>query len=147
MSFIIFLLFPILEIVVLVELGERWGWINTILYFVMTAFVGLNFLKSAGMVRNPADSAVRFVAGILLMIPGMITDVMALLLLLPPTRKLVWWLLQKRLAKFAGGGNFQVYNFRSDIRAWTPHQPQEREARVIDVTPIPEKSSSADVVD
>lgn len=142
-----FLLFPIFEIIIFVEIGQRWGWINTILYFVMTAFVGLNFLKSAGMVRNPAESAVRFVAGVLLMIPGFITDLMAILLLLPPTRKLVWWLLQKRLAKFAGSGNFQVYSFRSDVKTWSPNRPQEREARVIDVTPIPEKSSTPEIVD
>jgi UPF0716 protein FxsA len=95
----ILLAFPILELVLLFELGARYGW--WLLGYLLSAAVcgWLLILDERIMVfgrmvqtlqqgRHPLlallSSAKKLVAGILLIIPGVISDVIALLLLLLP---------------------------------------------------------------
>jgi len=96
---IILLGFLVTEIFLLITLGQRYGlWL--LVYLVLVGYLGLQLIRgekqmmSAKMMQsikaggNPMKSmmgsARTFIAGILLMVPGVITDVIAAILLLIP---------------------------------------------------------------
>ena len=101
LSLLILLAFPFLEIFLLVKLGSSYGWWLGI-YLVAITLLGLQLIKgekllfntkmmqslSAGgnPVRAMLGSARNMVAGILLIIPGVISDVIAVVLLLLPIK-------------------------------------------------------------
>ncbi len=103
---IIVLTMPILEIAGFIIVGKAIGLWLTLALVLFTSFLGLLILRlgGLGMVRNlqdagrtgaqPADElvngAMRVVAGILLFIPGFITDILGLLLLSPAIRRFFW---------------------------------------------------------
>ena len=98
---LILLAFPIAEIWLLIELADRYGWL-LLLYLVGIGWLGLRLIreeKSSFSVRmmqnmaaggNPAKaifgSARNIIAGVLLMLPGVITDIIAVSLLLIPIK-------------------------------------------------------------
>ena len=101
LSLLILLAFPFLEIFLLVKLAHLYGWWLGI-YLVAITLLGLQLIKgerilfsakmmqslSAGgnPVRAMLGSARNLVAGIFLMIPGVISDVIAVVLLLLPIK-------------------------------------------------------------
>ena len=98
---LILLAFPIAEIWLLIELADRYGWL-LLLYLVGIGWLGLRLIReekssfSVRMVQNMAaggnpikaifGSARNIIAGVLLMLPGVITDIIAVSLLLIPIR-------------------------------------------------------------
>ena len=96
---LILLAFPFAELFLLVDLAHRYGW-WLLLYLVVVGALGLQLIKgeklllSAKMMQsvtsggNPIKtmlgSARNMVAGVLLIIPGVISDVIAVILLLIP---------------------------------------------------------------
>ena len=97
---------PIIEIYLFIKLGAQIGAFNTILLIFITAFFGIiyaryegfNTLKSgmSQMVKNElpvyeiiSGAALAF-AALLLILPGFATDFMGLLIIFPPTRKLLF---------------------------------------------------------
>ena len=101
--FAILLAFPFAEIFLLVKLGNHYGW-WLLAYLVVIAALGLQLIKgeklliSAKMMQslcaggNPIKtmlgSARNMFAGVLLMIPGVITDAIAVVLLLIPIKNM-----------------------------------------------------------
>ena len=99
---ILFLGFVASEIFLLIVLGQRYG-IWLLLYLVLIGYLGLQLIRgekqmmSAKMMQsiqaggNPLKtmmgSARNFIAGILLMIPGVLTDIIAAILLLIPMQQ------------------------------------------------------------
>lgn len=102
MRFIIFailLAFPFLEIAVLIELSQRYGW-WVLAYLLIIGYLGLQLIRSEkdliaarmfqqlGAGGNPVSAmfstARNMFAGVLLLIPGVISDVIAVILLLMP---------------------------------------------------------------
>jgi len=98
---LILLAFPIAEIWLLIALGQHYGlWL--LLYLVGTGWLGLQLIReekalfSGRMMQtlsaggSPAKaifgSARNIIAGILLIVPGVITDVVATILLLIPVK-------------------------------------------------------------
>ena len=96
---------PIIEIYLFIKLGSQIGAFNTISLIFITAFLGVlyaryegfNTLKSgiSQLVRNElpvneiiSGTALAF-AAILLILPGFATDFIGLLIIFPPTRKLL----------------------------------------------------------
>ena len=102
--FIILILvaFPTAEICLLLELGEHYGW-WLILYLVVITYLGFQLIKGEKQMMttkmmqsiqaggNPfktiMGSARNLIAGFLLVIPGVITDVIAVALLLIPMQQ------------------------------------------------------------
>lgn len=100
--FVILLAFPVLEIWLLVELGDRYGW-WLIVYLILVALLGWRLLQDEKLLvrgrmaqiltqgGTPAKavfgSAKNIIAGILLIIPGVLSDVFAAILLLMPSAK------------------------------------------------------------
>ena len=99
---LILLAFPFAEIFLLVDLAHKYGW-WLLFYLVVIGFLGLQLIKgeklllSAKMMQslsagdNPIKtvlgSARNMVAGVLLIIPGVISDIIAVILLLIPISK------------------------------------------------------------
>ena len=104
---------PILEIAVMIKIGQEIGTFNTILIIFFTAIVGIYYAKvegintiKAGMV-NLYKNKIPFyeilsgasiaIAAVLLILPGFISDAIGFLFLVPFTRKLIisLWLRNK----------------------------------------------------
>ena len=97
---------PVIEIYLFIKMGSHIGAFNTILLVFITAFFGViyaryegfNTLKSgmAQIVKNelPAyeiiSGAALAFAALLLIFPGFATDLLGLLIIFPPTRKLIF---------------------------------------------------------
>ena len=95
---------PIIEIYLFIKIGSQIGALATISLIFMTAFIGVlyaryegfNTLKSgmSQLIKNElpiyeivSGAALAF-AALLLILPGFATDLLGLLIIFPPTRKL-----------------------------------------------------------
>jgi UPF0716 protein FxsA len=97
-----FLILPVLELAVAIAVGQRVGALPVLGALLLIAVAGLMLVRRQGAAawrslnrsvqageppsKELADATVLVLAGVLLMVPGFLTDVVALLLLLPPTR-------------------------------------------------------------
>ncbi|BBP46666.1 hypothetical protein THMIRHAS_20390 [Thiosulfatimonas sediminis] len=97
-----FLLIPLLELYLLIELGSVIGALPTVLWVIGTAVVGVYLIRRQGMAtmlqaqqelqegKPPQQAVINgvliFIGGVLLFIPGLITDTLGGLLLLAPLR-------------------------------------------------------------
>jgi UPF0716 protein FxsA len=123
---VIFLLVPIVEIFLLINVGGIIGAPWTILLVVLTAVIGVRLLKIQGMStlkraqnkmqtgQMPAQEMLEgmglVVAGAFLLTPGFFTDAVGFLLLLPLTRA---WLVGKIVTSFMSSGRFVQTPFSS----------------------------------
>lgn len=120
---VLFVLVPVLEIYLIVQVGQRIGALPTIGLLVVESLLGAWLvrregrrawvaLRSAiGTGRLPggelADAALILVGGTLLLTPGFVTDVAGFLLILPLTRPLarrvLGWLIARRAGSTVSG--------------------------------------------
>jgi UPF0716 protein FxsA len=113
-----FILTPIIEIAVFIEIGDVIGLWPTLAIVVLTAMAGTAMLRAQGLatfaaaqqslargefpVRQVFDGACLLVAGALLLTPGFVTDGIGMALFLPPVRGLLGrWVMAR--------GHFQVH--------------------------------------
>jgi len=97
---------PLIEIYLFIKIGSQIGAFNTVLLIFITAFFGIiyaryegfNTLKSgmSQIVKNElpvyeiiSGAALAF-AALLLILPGFASDLLGLLIIFPPTRKLIF---------------------------------------------------------
>ena len=102
---LIIILVPIIEIYLFIKIGSQIGAFSTISLIFITAFLGIiyaryegfNTLKSgmSQIIKNEmpiyeiiSGAALAF-AAFLLILPGFATDILGLLIIFPPTRKLI----------------------------------------------------------
>jgi UPF0716 protein FxsA len=126
--FLAFTLVPFIEIYLLIKIGGQVGAFNTILIVILTGLLGASLARLEGIktmtkVRDslnrgdlPAeemlDAMLIFVAGIVLLTPGFLTDLTGLALLVPKLR--FWfkrWLRKKFdewLEKTNGRGGMSI---------------------------------------
>ena len=111
---LIFIVVPIAELALLIQVGELIGVWWTIALLIADAILGSLLMRSQGRTawlrfndaaragrvpaREALDGALVIFGGALLLTPGFITDILGLLLLVPPTRALVRSVLVRRLA-------------------------------------------------
>lgn len=158
------LLFPALELWVLIQVGKEIGALATIALIILSVMVGFALLRMRGARiaggmqaelaagRIPSnhilDTFCLIAAGWLFLFPGFVSDVIALLLLIPFVRTLLFGLVASKLA--SGGFSAQTMHYTSasgesgDVR-WTcttfggdaGQQPQEPRgnAVIIDCEP------------
>jgi UPF0716 protein FxsA len=104
--FTIFIIWPLVEIVMLVLVADWVGWGWALFGLVGLSFLGVLVIRGtfraareiASSNASPeelprlgtqaADAGLRFLAGVLLLVPGYFTGLIGLLLLLPPIRSL-----------------------------------------------------------
>lgn len=115
--FVIFIVLPILELSLLIHVGGIIGVFNTFAWLLITAALGIFLMRYAGLrtfvdVRQrmaqgkPPGQALlkgvlQLVAGLMFLLPGIVTDSLALLLILPITGTLMRWGVMILLAKVA----------------------------------------------
>lgn len=107
----IFVALPIIEIALFVQIGGEIGVWATLAWVILSAVLGMAIIRSQGVhawnetqrnlndLRDPsrplANGALIMIAGFLLILPGFFTDILGILLLIPPFRSL----LLKRMGK------------------------------------------------
>jgi UPF0716 protein FxsA len=108
---LVFVVAPLVELAVFVQVADWIGIMQALLLMILVSAAGFVVVRHQGLgvirrVREqlragnlPAAELVNglliVIAGVLLILPGFIGDIVAVLLLLPPTRALVRALLQK----------------------------------------------------
>ena len=96
---------PVIELMLLMEVGTHVGIWNTLGLCLLSGFIGASLARSqgAGVVsriqgtlqrgglpaRELVDGVLILVAGVVLLTPGFVTDALGIILLLPPSRALV----------------------------------------------------------
>lgn len=111
-----FILVPLVEIAVFIQVGGRIGTWPTVALVVLTAVVGTAMIRAQGLstlaraqeaiereelpVAEIFDGLCLLIAGVLLLTPGFVTDAVGFALLLPPVRTAaargIWNLLRAR---------------------------------------------------
>lgn len=110
---LIFIAVPIAEIYVIVQVGQLIGVLPTIALLVIDSIAGALLLRQQGRAawgrfgdslragRPPAretlDGALVILGGALLLTPGFLSDLLGLVLLLPPTRAAIRAVMSRRL--------------------------------------------------
>ena len=97
MNYKFVLLIPILEILSFVLLGDFLGFWIVVSLILLTGFVGLFLIKSEldlrqiqKLVNEPNEWLFKKIAGFLLIIPGFVTDLLGILMLVKPLRGYIW---------------------------------------------------------
>ena len=106
---------PLIDLWLLIEVGRAIGAGRTFLLMLLIAIAGLAVIRRLGLAtllrarermaageppsREMLDAALLTLGGVLLLIPGFLTDLMALACLLPPLRR---WLAQRLFARSGG---------------------------------------------
>ena len=121
---LLFIITPVIEMAVLIELGKRIGTLQTIGIIIITGIIGASLAKSQGLriyrsIRESMDHGelphnhlieglLILIGGALLITPGILTDAAGFLLVIPWTRKLV----REALKKYFRGKivKIQTYN-------------------------------------
>lgn len=134
---------PVLELYLIVRVGEAIGVLPTVALLVATSLLGVRLMRSQGraVVRNfsaavaagrppgreALDGVLVFVGGALLMAPGFASDVVGAGLLAPPTRALMRrWIMRHhagRLITWIAGAPRRTRNRRASPsgRGEPPH--------------------------
>ncbi|NLW49319.1 MAG: FxsA family protein [Candidatus Brocadiaceae bacterium] len=116
-------LVPLTELLLLLRLADLLGFVPTVVLVVGTGVAGAALARAQGLravegIRRkleqgemPADDLVHgllvLVAGALLLTPGVMTDTVGFLLLVPPVRAAVaGWMKRRLSARLAGGRAF-----------------------------------------
>jgi UPF0716 protein FxsA len=118
--FALFVVTPLVELYVLIQVGQIVGTLPTIVALLVISVVGAALVKAEGLrawirfrdalqeARLPAkevvDGALLLLAGALLLTPGFVTDGIGLLCLLPPSRAVINRALRSRVRASLGLG-------------------------------------------
>jgi UPF0716 protein FxsA len=102
---LVFIVVPIVELFVLIQIGQAIGILPTIALLILDSVLGALLMRSQGRAawrrfnralaegrvpgREVIDGALVIFGGALLLTPGFLSDILGLILLLPPTRALV----------------------------------------------------------
>lgn len=114
-----------LELWGLITIGSWIGGWNTVLLVILTGILGAWLAKQQGMQvfrmvqhqlsrgQMPTDSlidgALIMIGGILLLLPGFVTDVIGLVFLIPYTRMIIRHLLKRWLWNLISSGRVQLF--------------------------------------
>jgi UPF0716 protein FxsA len=112
------ILVPLVELYVILKLGSALGVLPTVGLLLASSVVGAALLRVQGArawratraalaehrppQREVTDGALVVLGGALMLVPGFVTDVLGLLLLLPPTRTVARAALLRAAARRAG---------------------------------------------
>jgi len=121
---LLFTVVPIVELVLLLEVGRRIGTAATLLLILVTGVVGAVLARrqgvaalghiraelAGGQIPGPTivDGVLILVAGALLITPGILTDIAGFLCLVPATRRSIRALLSQAFIRAAGRGMVTV---------------------------------------
>src|SRR5919107_884419 len=153
---VLFIVVPIAELAVLIQIGQLIGVWWTIALLVADAILGSLLARSQGRsvwrrfnealragrapAREVMDGALVLFGGALLLTPGFLSDILGVFLLLPPTRALVRALLVRRfsgrmVASMTTGPRVDTGPARPGARQPRPRQSYDVEGTAVDTPP------------
>lgn len=158
-AWIVLLIFvlPVLDLILLIRVGGVIGGGAVLLAVLASGFLGVFLAKSQGRViwrkindnllkgEMPADSllegAFTVLGGIMLVVPGFLTDILGLFLLFPISRRIIIALIKRSIESKVRSGEFRVYKssfeFRKEEKLSSETSPLSRgEGEIIDISPI-----------
>jgi UPF0716 protein FxsA len=133
---LLFLIVPLAELYLILKVGDTIGIGWTILLLVADSLLGSWLLRSQGRVvwrrfneilaqgkvphREVIDGVLVIFGGAFLITPGFLTDIVGLILLLPPTRAIVRRMLARRMGRraVAGGRSRPDFDVEGDAREY-----------------------------
>ena len=136
--FLLFIIIPIIEIAVLMQVGALLGLWPTIAIVIASAWLGAKYVRQQGLAtmqsvqtkmaqgEMPSTEIVTglllLVAGVLLVTPGFVTDIFGLSLLIPAVRNSLIGAVQKHLVTAqVGGSPFGASQFGSSAHFYSSH--------------------------
>jgi UPF0716 protein FxsA len=144
---LLFIVVPLVELYVIIQVGEAIGALPTIGLLVLDSLLGAALLRSQGRLawrrfrealragRPPArevlDGALVIFGGALLLTPGFVTDVLGALLLIPPTRAIA----RRRLARRFRSRLLVCLATSADAARRRPRQDYDVDASAHDADP------------
>jgi len=139
--FLAFLLVPLIEIGLFIQVGGFIGLWPTLLIVVLTAILGTSLVRSQGAMalgnvqrsfsdlQDPteplAHGAMILFSGALLLTPGFFTDAVGFALLMPPVRSAVFRYLRSKV-------KVQSFEMRQETRAYSQSDTIEGEFSEVD---------------
>jgi UPF0716 protein FxsA len=152
---ILFLVVPVVEIYVLIQVGSIIGAIPTILLILATAIIGAALLRQQGLstlarfqrglssgtlpAQEMIEGILLAVGGALLMTPGFVTDAMGFFCLIPVTRKILAHYIMKRsagqvqagISGFATGANSNSKSHNKDNKTYEGEFVRKEDDRLL----------------
>ena len=123
----LFILVPLLELYILIKIGGYLGAFPTVALVVFMALLGIVIARIEGLrklqqikqslsqgivpAEEMVDGVLIFIGGILLIIPGVLTDLFALVLLIPYTRTIFKRWLRRRFDRMIASGNVRLHYY------------------------------------
>ena len=136
--FLLFTIVPTVELYLLIQIGKQVGAPETIAFVIIMGILGAVLARAEGLRvlrawrdalavgRTPEDGvasgALILLAGVLMITPGVLTDVAGLLLLLPFVRRPVARYVTRRLERAVAAGTIRVV--QTQPRRPGPPSPQ-----------------------
>ena len=118
--FLIFVVTPIVELAVIIQVAGSTGVMNTIGLLILVSLVGAWLVRREGLGilrraqaelakgrmpgRELVDGLLVLLAGALMLTPGFVTDAVGLALLLPPVRAVLRLVATRRLSRSVDAG-------------------------------------------
>lgn len=112
---IVFTIVPLIEVLLLLEIGNRIGVVHTILLIILTGILGAYLMRLQGFAvfrkiqenlgqgilptNEIVEGALVLAGGTLLLTPGFFTDAVGFVLLIPQTRKSVARRIQQAIKR------------------------------------------------
>ena len=125
--FLVFIVMPIAEIYLIVQVADVVGGLNTVALLVLVSIVGAAMVKREGMgilaraqselalgripSRELVNGLLVLFAGALMLTPGFATDTLGLSLLFPPTRAMIRGVVSRGLSNRAAAGQPVSWHF------------------------------------
>jgi len=139
-----FIVVPILELVLLIKLGQVVGLWPTLGIVLGTGLLGAHMARAEGLRvlyrfqselgagRLPGqallDGIAVLVGGAFLLTPGILTDLTGFALLFPPTRHWIQRSVRRRIERGLADGSIRVATMGTSGFAWTSGFPGDRRA-------------------
>jgi UPF0716 protein FxsA len=128
---LVFLVVPVVELAVIIQVGQAIGGLETVALLVAVSVAGGWLVKREGLGvvrriqtavqggrvpgKELADGALIVFAGALLITPGFLSDLLGIALLLPPVRAVIRPVLLGALTKRALGGRVRTSRYGRTI--------------------------------
>ena len=142
--FFLFIVLPAVELALLIEIGQRIGTFETLALIVITGMLGASLARHQGLRvleqvqvetqqgRIPGealtDGVIILLAAALLITPGVVTDAVGFLCLIPLTRRLVKSVVWRWFERKVRSGQAQMYVYTDRSQPQPPTQPRDIEA-------------------
>ncbi len=150
--FLLFTVVPLVELYLLVAVGRVLGPLMTIGLVLVTGAVGAWFarLEGARVIRRwqeamarqqiPKDGVIDgfliFIGGLMLITPGILTDIAGLSMVMPPTRRVIAAFVRSWFERQIAAGRVQVYAPGYNGGPGRPQEVIEVDGEVVEVVEV-----------